>query len=137
MHPCECSYFEEGKVREEKVKVGNSEGVSAASVDEVDVTKVPRPCQLGSNLYAKDRKGSAKKPEAKDAALHKHKPFEPNDVPPASTILSLTLALSAVPHLNLCSVVEESGKSGAEFVSNDGWRRLLFSGENHAQQLIS
>jgi len=42
---------------EEKIKLKNSEGVSAQT-DAFDINKTPRPCKLGLNLYAKDRKKS-------------------------------------------------------------------------------
>jgi hypothetical protein len=77
--PGTIRYFDEGKmIKEEKVKLPNSENVSPAS-DVVDITKPNRPCQLGTNLYAKDRRKGKAKVTAKPEILHKSQAFEPNE----------------------------------------------------------
>lgn len=59
--PGTIRYFTDGKLaREEFVKVANGDHVTPTPVG-VDITKPGRPCELGTNLYAKDRrkKGAA------------------------------------------------------------------------------
>lgn len=112
--PGTIRYFENGVVkREEAVKVPNAEHVQPA-VKGVDITKPGRPCELGSNLYAKDRrkKGAAgAAAAAAAAAAAKGKPassaqplFEPDE---AAT-------KAAKSELNLLAQMIGGGGSGAK-----------------------
>lgn len=66
--PGTVRYFENGVLkREEVLKVPNAEHVLPAAVG-VDITKPGRPCELGSNLYAKDRRKKGPSSGGKDAA---------------------------------------------------------------------
>jgi hypothetical protein len=77
--PGTIRYFEDGKmVKEEKVKLPNAENVTPPVTD-VDITKPNRPCQLGTNLYAKDRRKAKAKTATKPETLASKQTFEPDE----------------------------------------------------------
>jgi hypothetical protein len=63
-------YFDEGKVaKEETVKLANSTDITKGPASKVDWTSTPRPCQLGQNLYSKERR-KGKKSKRKGKGKH-------------------------------------------------------------------
>lgn len=91
--PGTVRYFENGAlVKEEMLRVPNAEHVQPPYPADTDITKPGRPCELGSNLYAKDRRKKGAAGAAAAAAANATKGtgakatpvFEPDDAAKAA-----------------------------------------------------
>jgi len=121
--PGTIRYFDDGKlVKEEKIKLPNAEGV-LPPLPETDVLKAPRPCQLGTNLYAKDRRkgktpAPATKAPAKTEAPAKPQTFEPDESGKKAAKAELNLLAQMVggnataEKLNIVNLFPDTSLSG-------------------------
>lgn len=76
--PGTVRYFSKGALqREETLQVPNAAHVLPAYPPDTDLRKAPRPCELGSNLYANDRRKKAAGAGAAAAAANQSKSSKP------------------------------------------------------------